>query len=237
MRLQKFISRCGYASRRKAEELILEGKVTINGDIITELGTKVKEGDFVKVSGKTLKLEESNIYILLNKPVGYITSSKDQFERETVLDLVKGVKERIYPVGRLDYDTSGLLILTNDGDFTLKMTHPKNEVEKTYLAKVKGIPSTEKLELLRNGIRIENYVTAKAKIERVKIYDHNSLIKITIHEGKNRQVRKMFDKIGHSVRGLQRVQIGNLKIGELKEGKWRYISPEEIKELMKKRKG
>lgn len=237
MRLQKYISRSGYTSRRKAEELILAGKVTINGNVIKELGTKVEEGDFVKVNGKTLQIENSKIYILLNKPVGYITSSKDQFQRETVLDLVKGVKERIYPVGRLDYDTSGLLILTNDGDFTLKMTHPKNEVEKTYLAKVKGIPTNEKLDLLRNGIRIENYVTAKAKVERIKVYDHNSLIKITIHEGKNRQVRKMFDKIGHSVRGLQRTQIGNLKIGELKEGKWRYITPEEINELTKKRKG
>ena len=194
MRINKYIALCGVASRRKAEELILAGKVKVNDNIVKELSYQVdEENDVVKVDDKIIKEENKLVYILLNKPEGYITTVKDQFDRESVLDLVTDIKERVYPIGRLDYETSGLLLLTNDGDLTYKLTHPKHEVDKTYVARVKGKLTPDEIKMFKSGLKIEDYVTAPAKLKVIR-YDEKtnvSLLEIKIHEGKNRQVRKM----------------------------------------------
>ena len=183
IRLQKYLADCGVASRRKAEVLITEGRVSVNGTIITELGTKVDDNDVICFDGKRVKREEQMVYILLNKPAGYVTTVKDQFQRPTVVDLVK-VDERVFPVGRLDYDTSGLLILTNDGSLTYRLTHPKFKIKKVYKALIKGIPSKEKIEKFEKGLKIENYVTSPAKFEIIKSIDNTSIVEIAIYEGK-----------------------------------------------------
>lgn len=232
MRLQKFMAKCGVASRRKSEEIILAGKVKVNGSIVKELGFKIDETkDTVVVDGKLLESEEAKVYILLNKPVGYITTVSDEFGRRKVIDLLKGIEERVYPVGRLDYDTSGLLILTNDGDLAYKITHPKYEKNKKYIAKVSGIPKEKELQEFRNGLIIEDYITSKAKVEILEIVEKNAILEITIHEGKNRQVRKMCSKIGHPVIELKRVKIGEIKLGNIKEGEWRHLTQKEIEFL------
>lgn len=231
MRINKYIASCGVASRRKAEELIISGRVTINGELITELSTTVDETkDIVEVDGVPINQEEKKVYILLNKPEGYITTVKDQFDRPSVLDILKDVEERVYPVGRLDYETSGLLILTNDGDLTYKLTHPKHEVEKTYLAMVNGIISPEEKRRFENGLQIEDYTTAKAKLKIVKADEEKnySVCKITIHEGRNRQVRKMCKAIGHPVRNLRRIQMGRINIRGLEVGEYRNLTDEEV---------
>ena len=233
-RLQKYMARAGVASRRKCEELIRKGCVKINGRIITDMGIKVDpDVDIIQVNGKVIKPTEKKIYILLNKPVGYITSVKDQFNRPTVMDLIGHKTDRLYPVGRLDYDTSGLLILTNDGEITYKLTHPSHEIRKTYIAVLKGVPDEEDLNQFRNGLKIDNYVTSPAKIEILKSFDNKAIVKIEIHEGKNRQIRKMCKKIGHPVISLKRVAIGNITLKGLKEGQWRYLSDTEIEYLRK----
>lgn len=234
MRINKYIASCGVASRRKAEELIISGRVTINGELITELSTTVDETkDIVEVDGVPINQEEKKVYILLNKPEGYITTVKDQFDRPSVLDILKEVDERVYPVGRLDYETSGLLILTNDGDLTYKLTHPKHEVEKTYLAMVNGIISPEEKRRFENGLRIEDYTTAKAKLKIVKADEEKnySVCKITIHEGRNRQVRKMCKAIGHPVRNLRRIQMGRINIRGLEVGEYRNLTEDEVRYL------
>lgn len=234
MRINKYIASCGVASRRKAEELIISGRVTINGELITELSTTVDETkDIVEVDGLPINQEEKKVYILLNKPEGYITTVKDQFDRPSVLDILKDVEERVYPVGRLDYETSGLLILTNDGDLTYKLTHPKHEVEKTYLAMVNGIISPEEKRRFENGLQIEDYTTAKAKLKIVKADEEKnySVCKITIHEGRNRQVRKMCKAIGHPVRNLRRIQMGRINIRGLEVGEYRNLTEDEVKYL------
>lgn len=234
MRINKYIASCGVASRRKAEELIISGRVTINGELITELSTTVDETkDIVEVDGLPINQEEKKVYILLNKPEGYITTVKDQFDRPSVLDILKDVEERVYPVGRLDYETSGLLILTNDGDLTYKLTHPKHEVEKTYLAMVNGIISPEEKRRFENGLQIEDYTTAKAKLKIVKADEEKnySVCKITIHEGRNRQVRKMCKAIGHPVRNLRRIQMGRINIRGLEVGEYRNLTEDEVRYL------
>ena len=217
MRINKYIALCGVASRRKAEELILAGRVTVNDEVMTELSYKVdEENDIVKVDDKLIKEENKLVYILLNKPEGYITTVKDQFDRPSVLDLVSDIKERVYPIGRLDYETSGLLLLTNDGDLTYKLTHPKHEVDKTYVARVKGKLTKEEIERFKTGLKIEDYTTAPAKLKVIK-YDEqrdSSLLEIKIHEGKNRQVRKMCKAINHPVLRLRRSAMGKIKIGD-----------------------
>lgn len=231
MRLQKYIASCGVSSRRKAEAYVLEGRVRVNGKIVNTLGTKINaEKDEILVDGKKIEESKNLIYLMLYKPVGYITSSKDQFGRETVIDLVN-VKERVVPVGRLDYDTSGLLLLTNDGELTYKLTHPKHNVEKVYIAKVKGIPTEVQLRKFRSGLKIEDYTTSKAKIKIIDKTKAECQLEITIHEGKNRQVRKMCETIGHEVIALKRVQIGDLCIGDLKKGKYRHLTYSEVKYL------
>ncbi len=234
IRLQKYIAECGIASRRKAEELILEGKIRVNGIIITELGTKINPSkDIVEYNNKVIEPEQRNVYILLNKPIGYVTTVKDQFNRPSVLDLVK-VKERIVPVGRLDFYTSGALILSNDGDFVYKITHPKHEVNKTYNVTVKGIINDDEIEALRSGVKIDDYITKPAKVKILKTdKDKNiSRIQITIHEGKNRQIRKMCEAIGKKVLALHRSKIGNIDVKDLKIGDWRYLTDAEISDLI-----
>lgn len=234
IRLQKYLAECGVASRRKCEEYILQGDVQVNNKVVTELGTKVNpKKDIVKFKNKKVKIEEKHIYILLNKPIGYVTTVSDQFDRDAVLDLVK-VKERIVPVGRLDMYTSGALILTNDGDFVFKVTHPKHEITKTYTVTLKGIIQANEIEQLQKGVKIDDYITkpAKVKILKTDLEKDISRIEITIHEGKNRQVRKMCEAIGKKVLALHRSKIGNIGVKDLKIGEWRYLKKEEIKGLM-----
>lgn len=237
-RLQKYLANNGIAARRKCEEYILEGRVKVNGQVVTELGTKINpEIDIVEFDEKKVEKVEQHVYILLNKPIGYVTTVKDQFDRPTVLDLVK-TKEKVIPVGRLDMYTSGALLLTNDGEFVNKITHPKNEVEKTYTVTVKGIVNNEDVEKLENGVEIpmddETFVTGKAKVKILKTEEEKnfSRLQITIHEGKNREVRKMCEAIGRKVLALHRRKIGNLDVKSLKIGQWRYLSDYEIKKLL-----
>ena len=235
IRLQKYIASSGVASRRKAEELILEGKVYVNGKQVTELGTKINpKTDKVEYNGEELHEEEEKVYILLNKPIGYVTTSKDQFSRDTVLDLVK-VKERIVPVGRLDMYTSGALILTNDGDFVYKVTHPKHEIEKTYNVTIRGNITKEEMEELAHGVEIDGHLTSEAKLRFLKREEEKNItrVEVIIHEGRNRQVRKMFESIGKSVIALHRSKIGNICVKDLKLGTWRFLKKEEINRLIK----
>ena len=233
IRLQKYLAECGVASRRKCEEYILQGDVQVNNKVVTELGTKVNpKKDIVKFKNKEVKIEEKHIYILLNKPIGYVTTVSDQFDRDTVLDLVK-VKERIVPVGRLDMYTSGALILTNDGDFVYKVTHPKHEIEKTYTVTLKGIIQNDEVEKLRKGVQIEDYTTKPAKVKILKIVQEKNIsrLEIIIHEGKNRQVRKMCEAIGKKVLALHRSKIGKIGVKDLKLGEWRYLTEKEIQQF------
>ena len=232
VRLQKYMADNGVASRRKCEEYILQGKVKVNGEIVDTLGTKVEPSvDKVEFNGKVIaNVENEFVYILLNKPIGYVTTVNDQFDRPTVLDLVKGVKQRIVPVGRLDMYTSGALILTNDGDFVYKVTHPKHEIEKTYTVTLKGKITNEAIEQLRSGVQIEDYTTKPAKVKILKIDKEKNIsrLEIVIHEGKNRQVRKMCEAVGQSVMSLHRSKIGNISVKDLKIGQWRYLKKNEI---------
>lgn len=235
-RLQKYLANCGIASRRKCEEYILQGKVKVNGEVVTELGTKINpEKDVIEFENKKVRENTKHVYILLNKPIGYVTTADDQFGRDTVLELVK-VKERIVPVGRLDMYTSGALILTNDGDFVYKVTHPKHEIEKTYTVTVKGIVQNSKVEQLRQGVQIEDYITKPAKVKILKTDTEKNIsrLEITIHEGKNRQVRKMCEAIGRKVLALHRSKIGGIGVKDLELGKWRYLSPKEVEQLIDK---
>ena len=237
IRLQKYMAECGVASRRKCEELISQGKVKVNGKIVTELGTKINPNkDEVVFNGKNLKHEDDEkVYILLNKPIGYVTTVKDQFSRDTVLDLIK-TNKRVVPVGRLDMYTSGAIILTNDGEFVYKVTHPKHEIDKTYNVTVKGIVTKEDIENLQKGVVIdENYTTKEANARILKIYKEKDIsrIEIKIHEGKNRQVRKMCEAINKKVLALHRSKIGNIDVKDLKIGNWRYLTIKEVKNLLK----
>jgi len=232
-RLQKVISQAGVASRREAETLIKEGRVVVNGKVVTELGTKVdSNNDKVSVDGKLIGSQE-NIYIVMNKPKGVITSVKDDRGRKTVIDLLEGISQRVYPVGRLDYNTEGLVLLTNDGELTNSLIHPKYKVYKTYIAKVQGIPSEDQLDLLRIGIKLEDGVTAPAKVNILDIDpSHNiTTFEITIHEGKNRQVRRMCDAIGYPVKNLKRIKFATLTLEGLRRGQYRLLSVDEVENL------
>ena len=234
VRLQKYMAISGIASRRKCEEYILQGKVKVNGKVVTELGTKVfPDKDEIEFEGRKLNVEEKNVYILLNKPIGYVTTTKDQFGRDDVLDLVK-VKERIVPVGRLDMYTSGALILTNDGDFVYKVTHPKHEITKTYTVTLKGIITKEEVIKIQNGVDIGGYVTKPAKVKILKTDEEKEIsrLEIIIHEGKNRQVRRMCESVGRKVLALHRTKIGDISVKGIELGKWRYLKKEEINRLI-----
>lgn len=234
VRLQKFLANSGICSRRAAEKLIIDGKISVNGIVVTELGTKVQpEKDIIEYNGKKVNVQEKRVYILLNKPIGYVTTVKEQFGRPTVMDLIKDVGVNVVPVGRLDMYTSGAIILTNDGDFVYTVTHPKNEIEKTYNATVKGIFTNEDAKKIENGVKIEDYVSGKAKVKILKIDEVKNIsrVQITIHEGKNREVRKMCETIGKPVISLHRTRIGNVNVKDLKLGTWRFLKEAEINEL------
>ncbi len=238
IRLQKFLANAGICSRRKAEEYILEGKVKVNGKIIYELGMKIDPTqDEIIFDNNVVKLENNKVYILLNKPIGYVTTAKEQFGRPAVTDLVKGVKEKVLPVGRLDMYTSGAIILTNDGDFIYRVTHPKYEVEKTYQVTVRGIVTDDEIEKLKNGVKIDNYISGKAKVKVLKIDEAKNIsrIQITIHEGKNREVRKMCKAIGKNVIALHRSKIESIDVKNLALGEWRYLRDEEVLRLKNKK--
>jgi len=233
IRLQKYLAEAGIASRRKCEEYIEQGRVKVNNKI-AGLGTKINpETDIILFDNTKVDKKEELVYILLNKPIGYVTTAKDQFSRDSVLDLVK-VKQRVVPVGRLDMYTSGALLLSNDGDFVYKITHPKHEINKTYTVTLKGIVTNDEIEQLEKGVKIEDYVTkpAKVKILKTDLEKNISRLEITIHEGKNRQVRKMCEAIGRKVQALHRSKIGNIDVKDLKLGTWRYLKQEEIKYLL-----
>ena len=223
IRLQKYLAEAGIASRRKCEEYITDGRIKVNGKIINELGTKVNpEKDEIYFDDKKIENKEELVYILLNKPIGYVTTAKDQFNRDTVMNLIK-IKERVVPVGRLDMYTSGALLLSNDGNFVYKITHPKHEINKTYTVTLKGIVTKEDVEKLEKGVDIGGYITkpAKVKILKTDIEKNISRLEITIHEGKNRQVRKMCEAIGKKIQALHRTKIGNISVKTLKIGQWR----------------
>jgi pseudouridine synthase len=238
-RLQKILSRAGIASRRAAEKLIAAGRVTVNGKTILEMGTKADASDDIRVDGRRVKAAERHRYILLYKPAGVVTTRKDPQRRPTVIDLLAGVREYVYPVGRLDYDTEGLLLLTNDGDLAARLTHPRHGVERTYEARVAGLPDAEALERLRTGIPLDGHRTLPARVTLLnkRPNDREGFVTLTIREGRNRQVRRMLEAVGHPVRKLRRTRIGTLTDRQLKPGEWRDLSPKEVAALRQAAEG
>jgi 23S rRNA pseudouridine2605 synthase len=231
-RLQKVMSRSGIASRRKSEDLILAGKVKVNGKIVKELGLKVDpQKDYIEVAGKPISKQEALVYLLLNKPKGYITTVKDTHDRKTVMDLIPKNLGRLYPVGRLDAQTKGLLLLTNDGNLTYKLTHPKFELDKTYKAKIKGNIAINTVKKLENGLILDDGPTAPAKVTVLEKNNNISIVTIKIHEGRNKQVRRMFHKVGHPVLELERISMGFLTLKGVPRGKYRFLSQREVRRL------
>lgn len=234
IRLQKYLANAGVASRRGAEKIISEGRVSVNGETIREMGVQVDEDyDTVAVDGEIVKNAEKKMYIMLNKPVGFVTTVSDDKGRPTVMELVSDVSARIYPVGRLDYDTEGLLLMTNDGDMTYRITHPKHDVSKTYVAEVTGNISMDTITALRRGVVIDGYKTSPAEVEVVGATQYGTKLEITIHEGRNRQVRKMFEEVGCIVKKLKRTREAGLNLGHLPMGKWRKLTESEVNMLKK----
>ena len=231
MRINKYIARCGEASRRAADELIQKGKVSVNGKVLEESGYDVQEGDEVRLFGRVITPETKNVYYLLNKPIGYVTTTMDKEGRPTVLDLVQAEGIRLFPVGRLDYNTSGLLILTNDGDLSNRLMHPSKEFPKTYRVRAAGTVTLNDIRKLENGVDIGGFITPKAEAKLVRHDKNSTIVDLTIHEGKNRQVRRMFDALGYPVQELERIGLGNLVIGRLATGSYRKLSKEEVEYL------
>lgn len=232
-RLQKFLARSGVGSRRRCEELIAAGLVRVNGRVVREMGFKVDPGrDRVEVRGKEVK-PEKKVYLLLYKPRGVVTTLRDPQGRRTVLDLLDGVGERVYPVGRLDYDTEGLLLLTNDGSLAWALTHPRHGVPKTYLARVKGVPSAGSLRQMAAGLPLDDGLTSPARVRLRRVCDGDAFLEITICEGRNRQVRRMCEYIGHPVKSLKRIRIGPLTLDGLRPGQFRRMSRQEVLRLKK----
>ena len=235
MRLEKYIATSGIASRRAVKKRILAGAVSVNGEPILIPGYPIDiETDVVEFEGKRVEPLKDRIYLMLNKPAGCITTRSDQRGRPTVMDFVRDLSDTIYPVGRLDLETEGLLLFTNDGDFAYRLLHPSHEIEKTYIAWVKGVPRDAVIQKLRQGVKIPSGTTAPAKVKRLKISKdgHSTGLEVTIHEGKKRQVRMMFKAVGHPVIRLKRVQIGTLKLGHLPLGAYRLLTSEEVSELL-----
>ena len=226
-RLNKYIASCGVCSRRKSDELISSGKVKVNGQVVTNLGEKVSSKDIVEVDNKLIQKEDKKVYIVLNKPRGYVTTNSDEYNRKNVIDLIDE-DVRVYSIGRLDKDTEGLLLLTNDGEFSNKVMHPRNKIEKTYIVTTDTNVTNEQLEKLRNGVDIGDYITRPAKIKRIG----NDKVQIIISEGKNRQVRRMCDSVGINLLNLRRIQVGNILLGNLQSGKYRYLTAKEKNELI-----
>jgi 23S rRNA pseudouridine2605 synthase len=231
MRLHKYLALCGVASRRAAETLVAEGRVTVNGHAVSNVRRGVDpEADDIRVDGKRVAPEEK-VYIVLNKPTGYLTTMSDPHDRRTVSELVAGIPQRVFPVGRLDMDTHGLLLMTNDGELTYHLTHPKFEISKTYHAVVEGVVSEEALDRLRSGVQLSDGVTSPAHVRLISHHGNQSTIEIIIAEGKKRQVRRMCTEVGHEVVELQRVAMAGLALEDLPPGAWRYLSAEEISRL------
>lgn len=231
MRLQKYMAECGVASRRKAEEMIAEGRVTVNGVKITEMGVQVEESDEVRVDGQAIRPEAEKRYVMYHKPAGEVTTVSDPEGRRCVLDHFRDYPVRLYPVGRLDYDSEGLLLLTNDGALTERMLHPSHQVDKTYLARVTGSVTMDEVRMLRAGVMLDDHKTAPAKVRVIKLEAEATVVLVTIHEGRNRQVRRMFEETGHQVTQLRRVRFGPLDLGDLPRGKWRELTAEEVRSL------
>lgn len=232
MRLQKFIAECGIASRRNAEKIIESGRVYINGELVDYMGCVIDpDRDVVEIDGRVIEPENKKYYIMLNKPKNYVTTVSDDLGRPTVMQLVSDINARIYPVGRLDFDTTGLLIMTNDGEFANILTHPRHVVNKAYIARIDKPLDENQLERLRRGIDLDGVMTSPAKAENIKRPQKGFEVKITIHEGKNRQVRRMLDAVGANVMSLKRISVGSVTLGNLPEGKWRKLSDAEINKL------
>lgn len=232
-RLQKILSELGITSRRKAEELIIEGRVIVNGKVAV-LGAKADfSRDHIRVDGKLLTKQEKRVYLMFNKPRNVVTSLHDPEGRPTVKDYLRGVKYRVFPVGRLDFDSEGLLLLTNDGDFANAVLHPSKEIPKTYLVKVKGVPEDKEIEKLRSGVRLEDGRTAPARVKKTRTTESNSWLEIAIHEGRKRQIRRMLEAVGHPVLKLSRIQINGLKLGELRPGEIRSLTADELDKIKK----
>lgn len=231
MRLQKFLAQCGVASRRTAEKMILDGRVKINGVVVTQMGVLVEQTDQVLVDGMPVAPEEEKHYLLYHKPMGEVTTASDPEGRPTVLDKFRDYPVRLYPVGRLDFDSEGLLLLTNDGDLTQRMLHPSREVEKVYLAKVSNRLAVETAKRLQEGVWLGKRKTAPAKVRILKYDAFSTSVLVSIHEGRNRQVRRMFEAAHHQVVLLRRVQFGPLKLGDVQRGQWRHLTADEVRLL------
>jgi len=234
IRLNKFLAQAGVASRRKADQMIEESRIKVNGKVVDRLGYKIDdEKDRVEVDGRQVKKEKGLIYLMLNKPRGYLVTLKDSFQRPTIMELVPALKKRVFPVGRLDNDSEGLLLLTNDGELASRLTHPSYEIRKTYLVKIQGSPEPSKLSRLERGIDLDGQKTAPAKIVLLARSASKSLLRVEIHEGKKREVRRMFEAIGHRVLELKRVGFASLRLGRLKRGEWRFLTRKEVDSLKK----
>jgi pseudouridine synthase len=234
IRLNKFLAQAGVASRREVDKMIAEGKIKVNGKVVKALGSKIDdEKDKVEVEGRRVEREEGLIYLMINKPPGYLVTLKDDFKRPTIQQLLPSLKKRVFPVGRLDLDSSGLLLMTNDGELAYRLTHPRFKVPKAYLVKVKGKPDPSGLTRLEKGIYLDGKKTAPAKVARLKGDQEKSLFKIEIYEGRKREVKRMFQAIGYKVLQLQRTSFGSLGLGSLKTGKWRFLTRKEIDKLKK----
>ena len=231
MRINKYIAQCGIASRRKAEDIIKLGKVKVNGKVTTDLSTDIRDTDIVSIDNKTIKVVSNYVYYKLNKPKGYITSTSDDKDRKTVINLMRGVHYRVFPIGRLDYDTEGLLLLTNDGDIANILTKPNSEVKKTYIVHIEGPINKDEIKKLSSGVDIGDYITRPCSVELMETNETQSKLKVSITEGKNRQIRKMFSSIGKEVTFLRRIQIGDIKLGGLSRGEYAPLNQKEIRYL------
>jgi pseudouridine synthase len=231
-RLQKILSQAGVASRRASEQLMLDGRVTVNGRTVSELGSKADpQHDDIRVDGRRIRIAVNHRYVLLNKPRGYVTTRSDPERRPTVLDLLGGVREYVYPVGRLDFDSEGLLLLTNDGDLAARLTHPRHGVPRVYEADVLGVPDARDLKRLASGVTLDGRRTQPAVVKALRVHGDHATLEITVREGRNRQVRKMCEAIGHPVSQLKRVAIGPIRDRKLKPGQWRELTAQEISRL------
>ncbi len=232
IRLNKFLAQAGVASRREVDRMITEGMIKVNGRVIQTLGQKIDdEKDRVEVGGKVIEKEEETVYLILNKPPGYLVTLNDPYKRPTIKELLPSLKQRIFPVGRLDYDSEGLLLLTNDGELAHRLAHPRYRVPKTYLVEVQGIPDSFKISRLEKGIFLEGKKTAPARISRLRKSAEKSLHRVEIYEGRKREVKRMFEAIGHHVLHLKRVGFGRVRLGTLKTGNWRFLTPREMNSL------
>jgi len=235
MRLNKFLSRCGVASRRQADEMILAGRVTVNGEKITKLGLVIDEiNDVVRVDEETVRLPAEESYVVLNKPKGYISSLADRYNRPTVIDLIKGVRDRVYPVGRLDLDTEGILLLTNDGELAYRLAHPKFDIKKEYVVTIKGLFPDHLTEKLEQGVKLEDGYLARSKAKVLSANESNSVLQMELTEGKKREIKRIFAAMGYNVKSLKRIRFADISVEGMRSGSWRYLNRKEVLKLRRK---